>query len=74
MAKAKVSKNAKTTRGSGIKIFFNDKEIVPVLFVGNFIGVGKYIAAQDKATKDLILDGNKLPISWNVLNKEYRNS
>lgn len=73
---ANVSKNAKVNRGSKTKsvIVYNGKEveICPAMFIGKSDGKSNYIAVQNKATKELLLDQLGLPLRWktsNILSK-----
>ncbi len=42
---------------------YNGKPVKPALYIGTWVGDGKYIAAQDEKGK-LILDNNGKPISY----------
>jgi hypothetical protein len=76
MAKAKISKNAKTNRGSVPKpyVTYNDKEIevCPAMFIGAFANAKTYMAVQEKATKKLLLDNLGNPLSWQTTIKNYK--
>ena len=65
-----VSKNAKTARGSGIKnvLVYNGKEVevCPAKFIGKTAGMRNYIAVQDKASKNLLVDEKGMPLIWAI--------
>ncbi len=67
-SKSNVSKNARTNRGATFKVFYlhNEKktEVVPIMFYGVFLGLGNYMALQDKSSKQVLLDKNNSPIAW----------
>lgn len=58
------SKNDPTARGPRQQDKTLDgKTVKPVLYVGNLVGHGRYIAAQDESGK-LVLDGDKKPVAY----------
>ena len=65
-----VSKNAKTSRGSGVKVVIKyngqETEVCPAMFIGKTAGLRNYLAVQDKNTKALLLDKNGLPLPWKI--------
>ena len=69
---APTSKNARKNRGSGVKLVVEvngaDVEVCPALFIGKPVGLGNYIAVQDKATKKLLLGADKRPLVWKTSN------
>ncbi len=58
------SKNDPTARGPAQKDKeYQGKKVKPVLYVGSYVGHGRYMAAQDEGGK-LILDADKRPIPY----------
>lgn len=61
-----VSKNAKTSRGSGKKSILNYKgkevEVCPARFIGKTAGMRNYMAVEDKSSKTLLLDDKGVPL------------
>ena len=72
MAKAKTaSKNSPTNRGAVIKTFYQSDEIVPVLIIAYDDHI-KYMSAQVKGSKKVILDEQGKPVHWNSILKECK--
>jgi hypothetical protein len=64
---AKVSsKNNPNTRGAQIKMYFQDKEVVPVKFIGSLVGKGVYIAIAQADSGDIMFDANGMPYNWSL--------
>lgn len=62
-----VSKNHPARRSSLSNEKEHDgKKIKPVLYVGSFVGHGRYVAAQDEGGK-LIMDAEGKPIPYSQL-------
>ncbi|MBL28700.1 MAG: hypothetical protein CMM50_14230 [Rhodospirillaceae bacterium] len=60
----KTSKNDPTQRGAAAEVkVFEGKKVKPVLYVGSWVGHGRYIAAQDEAGK-LATDAKDKPIPY----------
>ncbi len=64
MFKTSTSKNDPTARGPAQQDkTFNGKKVKPVLYVGNALGHGRYIAAQDEGGKLVMGEGDK-PLAY----------
>jgi hypothetical protein len=64
MLKTSTSKNDPTARGPAHQDkTFHGKKVKPVLYVGNALGHGRYMAAQDEGGKLVMGDGGK-PIAF----------
>ena len=64
MLKTSKSKNDPTARGPAQQDkTFNGKKVKPVRYVGNAVGHGRYMAAQDEAGKLVLGDAGK-PVAY----------
>ena len=45
---------------------YQSKKVKPVLYVGSFVGHGRYVAAQDESGK-LVIDAHGKPIPYSQL-------
>lgn len=61
-----MSKNNPNKRGVGVKKTFNGKIVKPVLYVGTYVGHGKYMAVQYEDGQ-MALDNNKKPLLWDSI-------
>lgn len=67
MLKTSKSKNDPTARGPAQQAkMFDGKKVKPVLYVGNAVGHGRYVAAQDEGGK-LIIDRDGRPLAYRDL-------
>lgn len=59
------SKNNPTSRGSQIKMYFQNQEVIPAKFIGSAIGQGVYMAISTP-NGDLVTDANGVPYKWDL--------
>ena len=64
------SKNDPTQRGSQKKKYFKGKEVVPVQFIGFFVGLGSYMAMDEASNESIILGENGSPLPWSNASNE----
>lgn len=61
-----MSKNNPASRGKAKDKFYGGKKVKPVLYVGTYIGHGKYMAVQYEDGK-MAEDNNGKPIMWDTI-------
>lgn len=59
------SKNNPTSRGSQVKMYFQNQEVLPVKYIGSAIGHGVYMAIAT-TNGDLITDKSGVPYKWDL--------
>ena len=59
------SKNNPTSRGSQVKMYFQNQEVVPAKYIGSAIGHGVYMAISS-TTGDLVMDKDGVPYKWDL--------
>jgi hypothetical protein len=64
--------NPKNKGQSGNKKFFNGKELEPIMYYGNYLGLGKYMSAKYTKTTEIVLDANSVPVKWDALSVETK--
>lgn len=61
-----MSKNNPNKRGKAVKKQYDGKDVKPVLYVGTYVGHGKYIAVQFE-NGPMAFDKEGKPVMWDSI-------